>query len=156
MFKSKILGTMIALVASTSLCKATCPSQRDIKDQNVRELSQSGQTTIDGKVYKMIGENKTGNHYNNKLLDTQKHLEGFLKIAKFGTGAPIRPTGSIAGIVSVQTPEGFCAYNISVGETNAVIALSTNPDQVGATPPRPSRSSPSVPPRPSTKAPEKF
>jgi|GEM_PF-2691676 len=157
--KSKILTTIITLIASTSLCKATCPSQRDIKDQNIRELSRNGQTTIDGKVYKMIGENKTGNRYNNKLLNTHGDLHDFLERTKFDKGATIRPTGSIVGVVSVQTPEGFCAYNISVGsvgETSAVIALSTNPDQVGVVPPRPSRSSPSVPPRPSTKAPEKF
>lgn len=157
MSKSKILAAMVVLISSTSLCKAnTCPSQRDLNDQNITELSHSGQTSIDGKVYKMIGKNKTGNDYNHKLLDTSNHLEGFVKIAKADGGASIRPNGSTVGIVSVETPEGFCAYNISVGKKSAVIALSTNPDQVGVRPPLPTTSSPSKPPRPTALTPSKL
>lgn len=147
MSQRKILATLVALIACTSLCKATCPSQRDINDRNITELSNTGETTISGAVYKMIGQDKTGNHYKEKLLDTKQHLEGFLKIAKADGGATVRPNGLTTGVVSVKTPEGYCAYNISVGKKSAVIALSTNPDQVGGANP---------PLRPSTKAPEKF
>jgi hypothetical protein len=69
--KSKILTAMIALVASTSLYKATCPSQRDISDKNIADLSKTGEATISDKVYKMIGEDKTDNHFNTKLLEYQ-------------------------------------------------------------------------------------
>jgi hypothetical protein len=156
MSKSKILAAMLVLISSTSLCKAnTCPSQRDLNDQNITELSHHGQTSIDGKVYKMIGKNKTGNDYNHKLLDTSKHLEDFLKINKHGEinkhDEKVR-----SRFVSVQIPEGFCAYNISVGEQSAMIALSTNPDKVGVRPPLPTTSSPSKPPRPTAPTPNKL
>ena len=149
MSKSRILSALVTLAASTSLCKAdSCPSQSVLKDQNATELAHTGETTISGKVYKIIGKNKTGNDYNHKLLDTSKHLEGFLKVNKHD-GEHVK-----SRFVSVKTPEGFCAYNISVGEQSAVVALSTNPDQVGVRPPLPSTPSPSTPPRPTTSAPK--
>lgn len=147
MSKGKILATLAMLITSTALCKAnTCPSQSILTDQNITDLSHTGETTISGKVYKVVGEDKTHNNYKGKLLDTKQHLEGFLKINKHGGDVKAR-------FVSVQTPEGYCAYNISVGTQSAMVALSANPDQ---TPPRPSTPSPSKPPRPTTKAPDKL
>lgn len=145
MSKSRILATMVVLIASTSFCKANnpCPSQTEVKEHEVKTLANNGQVKIGGEVYKIVGEDKITNNYNKKLVNTKQDLEKFLSEAKHGKD----PTGgNTLRATSVQTPPGYCAYNISLGGTSKVIAISAHPDQLKGKPARPSTPAPTTPP----------
>lgn len=148
MSKSKVLATLIALVSSTSLCLAdgTCPSQSELNGNHIKELATTGKTTIGSKIYELVDQKKTGTDFNMKLLDTAKHLEGFVKV----TGHTVSSLQKAdARAVSIQkTPyvanKGFCAFSISIGTTNAVIALEES-GGASVAPTRPAHPAPTSP-----------
>lgn len=148
MSTGKYAKLLVAFVASTSFHTAnsfTCPTKDEISkriDEFARQdgkamFSLSEDITAATQPLYLVKENKAKNNYNKKLLGTPKSLADFLTAnraemkkslqkpnlsedEKSRLNFMIQPR---ATKVDSKVPD-VCAYSITVGSQNAVVALS--------------------------------
>jgi hypothetical protein len=148
MSKGKYGKILIALVASTSFHAAnsfTCPTKDEVAkriDEFANQggkamFSLSGNITDANQPLYLVKEKKAKNNYNNKLLGTPQSLAQFLtanraemkrsmekpnvsEVEKSNLNTMMLPK---ATKLNTNVPD-VCAYSVTVGHQNAVVALS--------------------------------
>lgn len=129
----KNLTIALTIIASNIFYSAQaipCLSQQSFGDQQIKDLAKDGHLMLQGKKYSLIGQTKTKNDYRGKLLGNQNKLNKFLQDNNI-THAPKNTAGHTIRVTSLTVQnQRYCAYNISVGTENAVIAI--KPQRPGA------------------------
>lgn len=117
------LTTILGMIflSSSFESKAICP-QNDMVTAKINDLANHGKAAIGTETYHMIGHAETSIFYQNKLLENDVQLNGFLKVSKLFNNNLPKPQAHLIDLV--PTPN-FCAYEIAFGEDRQVIALST-------------------------------
>jgi hypothetical protein len=118
--------TLVGIIAvSTSFsCQALCP-HNDAVTAKIEELAAHGKATIENKTYHLIGRDSTNIFYQEKLLENDVQLNGFLKVSRLIDRS--LPEKAKAHLIDLVPTPNFCAYKVSLRENEQVIALSTIP-----------------------------
>lgn len=121
----KFTALLGILLFSPSLSLASlCPHNAEVTAK-IDQLATHGKATIDNETYQLVGRDRTNIFYQEKLLENDVQLNGFLKVSKlFDRDLPAK--AEARHIDLVPTPN-FCAYEISLGENKQVIAISKLP-----------------------------
>jgi hypothetical protein len=119
------LMTILGIISLSSSLNtiALCP-HNELVTAKIEDLATHGKATIENETYHLIGRDVTNIFYQNKLLENDAQLNGFLKVSSLLDNN--LPKAQAHLIDLVPTPN-FCAYEISLGDTKQVIALSTAP-----------------------------
>jgi hypothetical protein len=109
------------MLLSPSLCLASfCPPNEAVTAK-LDQFAAHGKATIDNATYQLIGNDSTNIFYQEKLLENDAQLNGFLKVSRvFDRDLPAKAEARHLDLV--PTPN-FCAYEISLGENKQVIAI---------------------------------
>ncbi len=121
----KITASIGMLIVSSSICSASLCPHNDAVTAKIEELATHGKATIENNTYHLIGKDSTNIFYQEKLLENDTQLNGFLKVSRIIDRS--LPKTATAHLIDLVPTPNFCAYKISFGANEQVIALSSTP-----------------------------